>query len=272
MDELGRRVAQSDPSSRRPVVFLTGAGMSVASGIPTFRGPEGYWTVGSTVYRPEDMATHATWRRMPRELWRWYLYRKGICNGAEPNPGHTMLAELEADLPEHTFLITQNVDGLHRRAGYPPERMCEVHGCIDLMRDIVTEERHPIPRGLARTDPAAPLTEAEFEALVSPLGNPCRPHVLWFDESYVEALYRSDTALRVAARASVLVVLGTSGAAALPYYAAEVALSRGALLVDINPGENPFRELASRHGGLHLDMGAVEGLAAVCSAVRAACS
>ena len=114
--------------------------------------------------------------------------------------------------------------------------------------------------------------EAEFEALVSPLGNPCRPHVLWFDESYVEALYRSDTALRVAARASVLVVLGTSGAAALPYYAAEVALSRGALLVDINPGENPFRELASRHGGLHLDMGAVEGLAAVCSAVRAACS
>ena len=79
----------------RRVVVLTGAGISAESGIPTFRGPEGYWTVGSQVYRPQEMATRAADEAMPREVWRWYLHRLEVCRQAEPNPAHAALVELE---------------------------------------------------------------------------------------------------------------------------------------------------------------------------------
>ena len=99
------------------VVFLTGAGVSAESGIPTFRGQEGYWTVGSREYHPQEMATQASFTKMPRECWRWYLYRRGVCNAAQPNAGHEALVRAERALKDRFRLITQNVDGLHRRAG-----------------------------------------------------------------------------------------------------------------------------------------------------------
>ena len=98
-------------------VVVTGAGVSAESGIPTFRGQDGYWTVGSRVYHPQELATHAAFRRMPEEVWRWYLYRLGVCRAAEPNPAHVALVELERALGDRFRLVTQNVDGLHLRAG-----------------------------------------------------------------------------------------------------------------------------------------------------------
>src|SRR3954464_8111708 len=92
-----------------PVIALTGAGVSAESGIPTFRGKEGYWTVGSREYPPQELATHAAFEAMPWDVWAWYLYRRAVCRRAEPNPAHVALATLDCDL------ITQNVDGLHRR-------------------------------------------------------------------------------------------------------------------------------------------------------------
>src|SRR5882724_12072447 len=103
-------------------VFLTGAGISAESGIPTFRGSEGYWTVGSENYTPMEMATRAMFDRAPAEVWSWYLYRFGICAHCEPNPAHRSIAALERALGDGMGLITQNVDGLHQRAGSTPAR------------------------------------------------------------------------------------------------------------------------------------------------------
>src|SRR5678816_2740656 len=113
---------------------LAGAGGSAESGIPTFRGKEGYWTIGSREYHPQELATRAAFDEMPWEVWAWYLYRRAVCRRAEPNPGHVAL-------------VTQNVDGLHRRAGSPDAQTFPIHGDIALMRcsDECVAERWPIP-------------------------------------------------------------------------------------------------------------------------------
>ncbi|NNE36864.1 MAG: RNA polymerase subunit sigma, partial [Gammaproteobacteria bacterium] len=84
--------------SVKNVTFLTGAGISAESGIPTFRGPEGYWSVGSREYQPQEMATYAMFCQHPDEVWKWYLYRLGVCQDASPNDGHKALVELETYL------------------------------------------------------------------------------------------------------------------------------------------------------------------------------
>ena len=91
------------------VLALTGAGISAESGIPTFRGEEGYWTVGSREYRPEEMATFAMYSRNPDEVWQWYLYRRTVCRAADPNPAHDALVTLEQTMGDRFRLITQNV-------------------------------------------------------------------------------------------------------------------------------------------------------------------
>src|SRR5512142_2112025 len=90
------------------VVVLTGAGISAESGIPTFRGKDGFWVVGSRNYMPQEMATQEMFRRAPEEVWRWYLYRFGACAGARPNAGHEALAALDRALGDRFHLITQN--------------------------------------------------------------------------------------------------------------------------------------------------------------------
>lgn len=262
--DLGAR-----PTVDRPVVFVTGAGISAPSGIPTFRGPEGYWTVGSRVYHPQEMATHATWRRHPREVWRWYLYRRGVCRRAAPNPAHLALVALERALGDAFRLVTQNVDGLHLRAGHAPSAVAEVHGTLDAMRDEVTGERWPIPEGLV-LERDQPLDDAAWDQLRSPTtGHRCRPHVLWFDEVYDERWYRADTALGWARRAGIVVVVGTSGAARMPWLVAEAGRAAGAVLVDVNPEDDPFRALAVEAGdrGRVVPLDAVAGVALVAAAL-----
>ncbi|MEL6348094.1 MAG: Sir2 family NAD-dependent protein deacetylase, partial [Myxococcota bacterium] len=80
--ELSQLLTDVDPT--RPIVFLTGAGISAESGIPTFRGPGGYWTVGSDVYKPQEIGTWAFFKDNPFEVWRWYLFRRGVCEQASP--------------------------------------------------------------------------------------------------------------------------------------------------------------------------------------------
>src|SRR5512134_3855043 len=96
------------------IVALTGAGVSAESGIPTFRGKEGYWTIGSQEYHPQELATRQAFRAMPWQVWAWYLYRRGVCLRAQPNAAHHALARLARALPDRLALVTQNVDGLHR--------------------------------------------------------------------------------------------------------------------------------------------------------------
>lgn len=227
------------------VVVVTGAGISAESGIPTFRGPEGYWTVGSQEYHPEDMATQVAFQKMPREVWRWYLYRKAVCNAAAPNVAHQALVELEQALGDRFLLVTQNVDGLHLIAGSSHARTIQVHGNTDFMRAIEGDDTPlPIPAGVGNIGRGDTLGDEAWALLVTPDGRRARPHVLWFDEYYNERLYRSESALSAARRCDLLVVVGTSGAAAIPYHVAQIALQNGAAVIDINPGENPFSQCA----------------------------
>jgi NAD-dependent deacetylase len=230
------------------VTVLTGAGISAESGIPTFRGTEGYWVVGSRNYMPQEMATHAMFEHAPEEVWRWYLYRFGVCRHAEPNPGHRALVALEQALGDRFHLVTQNIDGLHRRAGSSEARTSCIHGDAAWVRCNAEcgLGRIPLP-AVGVHDPKAPLSDAERAALRCPRCRGwLRPHVLWFDEYYDEENYRMDTALRAASRADLLLVVGTSGATNLPMQIGELAWRRGIAMVDVNPEENPFSELCER--------------------------
>lgn len=242
------------------VVALTGAGVSAESGIPTFRGKEGYWTVGAREYHPQELATHEAFSRMPWEVWAWYLYRRGVCGAAEPNAAHRALVRWDTALTERFALITQNVDGLHRRAGSPSARMFPIHGDITLMRcaeDCVLD-RWPIPDAVPAVAKGEAVRPEHQALLVCPkCGGMSRPHVLWFDESYDEERFFLDTSRRHAMAASVLVVAGTSAQTNLPWQVVTLAARAGATIVDINVEDNPFAEIASQTPG-----GALRGSAA----------
>jgi len=234
------------------VLWLTGAGISAESGIPTFRGKEGYWQVGSRNYQPEEMATWAAFQEMPEEVWAWYLYRRSVCRGAEPNAAHRALAAAEERGGDRFLLVTQNVDGLHLRAGNTLDRTYQIHGNIDFMRCSreCLPAPVPMPEGVDVVwNKGRPVTERELQTLKCPsCGTLMRPHVLWFDESYDEANFRFQSAIDAAQQASLVVVVGTRGATSLPMHIGTIAAQRGVPMVVINPEPNPFSALVGRSG------------------------
>jgi NAD-dependent deacetylase len=235
------------------VIALTGAGVSAESGIPTFRGKEGYWTVGAREYHPQELATRAAFTAMPWEVWAWYLYRRAVCRRAAPNPGHAALVRIDAALPDRFALVTQNVDGLHRRAGSPDARTFPIHGDISLMRCAAdcSPDRWPIPDAVPDLDRGEPVAPAARDALVCPrCGGLARPHVLWFDEAYDEPRFFLDTVRRLAGRSALVIIAGTSAQTNLPWQVVELAAAAGATLVDINLDDNPFGDIAQRSGGV----------------------
>jgi NAD-dependent deacetylase len=232
-----------------PAVFLTGAGISAESGIPTFRGPEGYWRVGSRNYQPMELATRAAFDEMPAEVWRWYLYRRSVCRAAEPNPAHRALVEAEQVLADRFLLVTQNVDGLHLRAGQGADRLYQIHGNIDFCRCREECPGGAVPRALPaaigeRWGRERPLTEMHARLLHCGCGAWLRPHVLWFDESYDEPRFRFTSTLDAMERAALLVVIGTSGATSLPARMCQEAAARGITFLVLDPEETVFASLA----------------------------
>jgi len=247
MDPALVGVLQMTLTESRRLTVLTGAGISAESGIPTFRGPEGYWTVGSKEYHPQEMATWDMFSRAPWEVWKWYLYRMGVCGRAEPNREHLALVEMEKLFGDSFTLITQNVDNLHLRAGNSPERTYQIHGNIFFMRcaDECSHTLYPMPPGVTPKSKEQSLTDEEMALLKCPAcGHTTRPHVLWFDETYNEVHFRFESSLRAAAQTDVLLVVGTAGATNLPNQVAALAKRGGAVLVDINIEANPFSRLA----------------------------
>ncbi|MCH7986872.1 MAG: NAD-dependent deacylase [Acidobacteria bacterium] len=202
------------------VVVLTGAGISAESGVPTFRGAGGLWRQ----HRPEDLATPEAFARGPRLVWEWYDWRRARVAKAEPNPGHLALAQLERRIPDFT-LITQNVDGLHQRAG--SRRVLKLHG------DIWT--LHCLGCGLEETNHDVPLREIPPRCSC---GGLFRPGVVWFGEALPADVLRH--AMEAAAHAQVFLVVGTSAvvqpAASLPL----LAQQNGAKLVEVNLEETPL--------------------------------
>lgn len=254
MKSLSEFLSQALPGTG-PVVVLTGAGVSAESGIPTFRGKEGYWTVGSRQYRPMELATHGAFAADPEVVWPWYLYRRGICRQAEPNPGHRALVEMDKHLGDAFRLVTQNVDGLHVRAGNPWERTWHIHGNLDFVRcdRSCGFGIQPFPDHLPDPEEETALTAEQRQALTCPdCDSWLRPHVLWFDECYDEEHFFFESSLGAVAEARLLVVAGTSGATNLPMQMGMLAAQARVPLIDINPEINPFAELAQQTGGLWL--------------------
>ena len=201
-------------------VVLTGSGISAESGVPTFREAQtGLWER----FDPRELATPEAFARDPALVWDWYAWRRKLVTQAQPNPGHLALAEMQRSLPNFT-LVTQNVDGLHQRAG--SREVIELHGNIRHSKCSV--------EGLMVED----YDESESPPLCPSCGAPLRPDVVWFGEMLPHAPL--DAASEAALGADVLLSVGTSSlvypAAALPFE----ALDAGAMLVEINPGETPL--------------------------------
>lgn len=206
------------------LVILTGAGISAESGVPTFREAQtGLWAQ----YDPQELATPQAFRRNPKLVWEWYAWRRNLVTNVEPNPGHYALAQLEQYVPKVT-LITQNIDGLHQRAG--SSHPIELHGnitrtkCFDEDKVITTwEETDMIP-------PHCPHC-----------GSYLRPDVVWFGENLPYQSLRD--ALQAARSCDVFFSIGTSAvvqpAASLPIEAAQA----GATTVEINPQPTPLTSM-----------------------------
>jgi NAD-dependent deacetylase len=201
--------AISEISEKRPraIAVLTGAGVSADSGIPTFRGAGGLWRN----YRSEDLATPDAFRRDPALVWEWYEWRRGLIREAKPNAAHEAIARL----PDAT-VITQNVDGLHTRAG--SRNLIELHGNIFRVR---------CTREGTRT-----MREEAFDAIPPhcACGALFRPDVVWFGE----ALANEDlaNAASAVAGADLVLIIGTSG---VVYPAAGLTRLTKGLTVEINP-------------------------------------
>jgi len=203
------------------VTVLTGAGVSAESGVPTFRDAQtGLWAQ----FRPEELATPGAFRRNPRLVWEWYAWRRQLVAGVQPNPAHHALAELERRVPQFT-LITQNVDGLHQRAG--SRAVVELHG--NITRTKCFEEDT-----LVETWPET----SEVPPRCPRCGGLLRPDVVWFEESLPAAALA--LAHERSAACDVFLSIGTSTvvypAAELPFH----ALASGATVVEINPQPTPL--------------------------------
>lgn len=203
------------------VTALTGAGVSAESGVPTFRDAQtGLWAR----FKPEDLATPRAFRRNPRLVWEWYEWRRKLVAAAKPNPAHHALVELEKLFP-HFTLITQNVDGLHQRAG--SRNVLELHGNITRTKCFDEDTLVTSWPDTGDVPPKCPRC-----------GGLLRPDVVWFEEAMPER--EMDLAATAATTCEVFLSVGTSTvvypAASLPFE----ALRHGAIVVEINPQPTPF--------------------------------
>lgn len=205
-------IAEKIKNSKK-IVFVTGAGISQESGIPTFRGKDGLWRK----YDAMQLATIDAFYENPKLVWEWYNERRKGIFAATPNPGHIAIAELEKYVD--VVVLTQNIDGLHQRAG--SSNVFELHGSIIRIKCTVCNFKEEI------TD--------EFENLppICKCGNILRPDVVWFGESLHQDTWTK--AIIHANKCDLMIIVGTSlvvsPANTLPIYAKH----NDALLIEINP-------------------------------------
>lgn len=206
------------------IAVLTGAGMSAESGVPTFRDAlTGYWSR----FRPEDLATEEAFRRDPARVWDWYGERRATLHHVQLNAGHVALADFQRRHPGRLALITQNVDGLHQRAGSTD--VLALHGDIfeDRWIDACPRAQQPhAPHDVRHAEPGRPPRCAEC-------GNMLRPGVVWFGEGLPQRAF--DAAERAASACQVMLVVGTSGQVYPAAGLAHRARAAGARVIILNP-------------------------------------
>ena len=228
---------------RNHITFLTGAGISSASGIPTYRGRDGIWVKGTKFYKPESFGTFMHFHHHPDEVWQYTFFRKKLFAEAMPNSAHYDLVTIEDKLQDRFHLITQNIDHLHQRAG--SRTIYEIHGNLREMRcaDECSKEVYAIPEAISLKAVDEDLTSEERQLLVCPkCGEITRPNILWFDEYYNERNFKLDTTLRIAKNTGLMLILGSSGATNLPNQLVRQTLKYGGFVIEVNLEDNKFTE------------------------------
>ncbi|HXV65654.1 MAG TPA: NAD-dependent deacylase [Nitrosopumilaceae archaeon] len=198
----------------KKIVFVTGAGISQESGIPTFRGKDGLWRKHDAM----QLATIDAFYKNPKLVWEWYQERRNNIFNAKPNPGHFAIANLEKY--KRIIVLTQNIDGLHQRAG--SSDVLELHGSIIRLKCIKCDFKDEIRSSFHDLPPKC-----------SKCNNILRPDVVWFGEALPQEVW--SRAIIEANTCDVMVITGTSlvvsPANTLPIYAKQ----NNAILVEINP-------------------------------------
>ena len=214
--------------SAERVMVSTGAGISTESGVPAFRGAGGLWED----FKPEDFATPEAFARDPAKVWQWYDWRRQLLKDVAPNAGHRALAEMESLVPR-MFLFTQNIDGLHQKAG--SKQVYELHGNIWNARCVREDKTYALPQ--------TPLPELPPKCQTC--GANLRPDVVWFGEMLPEEIL--SMALRVAANCNVFFLIGSSATVQPAASLAWIARENGAFVVDINPEATAAEEVADEY-------------------------
>lgn len=203
------------------VCVLTGAGVSAESGVPTFRDAhEGLWAG----YDPQKLATPEGFADDPALVWKWYAWRRELVADVEPNPGHVAIAKLEGLVPR-VSLVTQNVDGLHQRAG--SRNVIEFHGNLFVNRCF--RDGHVVDKPVSGEPPTCP-----------DCGGPVRPGVVWFGEMIPDQA--RDDSFEAAADCDAFLSVGTSSTVQPAAGLIEVAAANGATTVEINPEPTAYAE------------------------------
>lgn len=225
LEELVDKLVKLIESSEYIIAF-TGAGISAESGVPTFRGKGGLWEK----HDPMKLATPEAFREDPKRVWEWYKWRMEIIARAKPNPAHIVLAKMEQKGLLKS-IITQNVDGLHQRAG--AKNVIELHGNIWRVRCVNDEcgYKSTLSKPPDEIPPKCPRC-----------GNLLRPDVVWFGEPLPRKVW--EQAVSEASLANLVLVVGTSGvvqpAAMIPL----LVKHRGGKIVDINIEETAYKDVA----------------------------
>lgn len=208
----------------RSVAVLTGAGISAASGVPTFRGKNGLWKN----FRPEELANFSAFQNNPLLVWEWYLWRRDLITKVKPNAAHYALVDLEK-ISKDFSLITQNVDNLHNLAG--SQNIIELHG--NIMRNKCSQCNRPYPKEINLEKGVPNCNEC---------GGTIRPDVVWFGEFLPQDAIHN--AYNIAHNSEIFIIIGTSGvvepAASLPL----IAKQNRALLIEINPEQTPITAIS----------------------------
>ena len=205
-------VAQKLKDSRK-IVFVTGAGISQESGIPTFRGKDGYWRR----YDPMKLASIDAFYDDPKLVWEWYDDRRKNILDVKPNEGHFAISQMEEF--KDVVVLTQNIDGLHQRSG--STNVLELHGSIIRIKCTVCDFIDNITENFESLPPKCKC------------GSMLRPDVVWFGEPLPQNIWQS--AIKEASICDVMIIVGTSlvvsPANTLPVYAKQ----NGAILIEVNP-------------------------------------
>ena len=208
----------------RRIVVLSGAGMSAESGVPTFRDAHtGFWAQ----FDPHQLATEEAFRANPQRVWDWYAMRRDMLRSVQPNAGHVAIAQFQQRHPGRLTVVTQNVDGLHQRAGSP--RVLALHG------NIAQDQWLDAPRHCCHED----NIEAGRPPRCATCGNLRRPAVVWFGEML--PLDELEQAQQAARTCDAMLVVGTSG---VVYPAAGLALEARGKVVIVNPEPSELDEAA----------------------------